>query len=81
MFSALAAKKTVIEYPVVVKADVQGSTEAIVNALNRLSTDEIKVRVLNSGVGAITESDVMLAQASGRRSSASTSVPTPRRAN
>lgn len=65
MFSALAAKQTVIEYPVVIKADVQGSTEAIVNALNRLSTDEIKVRVLHSGVGAITESDVGLAQASG----------------
>ncbi|QCI94989.1 translation initiation factor IF-2 [Novosphingobium sp. EMRT-2] len=65
MFSALAAKNTVIEYPLVVKADVQGSTEAIVNALNRISTDEIKVRILNSGVGAITESDVMLAQASG----------------
>ena len=65
MFSALAAKQTVIEYPEVIKADVQGSTEAIVNALNRLSTDEIKVRVLHSGVGAITESDVGLAQASG----------------
>ncbi|MFX8573889.1 hypothetical protein ABTM22_20360, partial [Acinetobacter baumannii] len=47
MFSALAAKQTVIEYPVVVKADVQGSTEAIVNALNRISTDEIKVRILS----------------------------------
>ncbi|MEI6643343.1 MAG: translation initiation factor IF-2 [Novosphingobium sp.] len=65
MFSALAAKQTVIEYPVVIKADVQGSTEAIVNALNRISTDEIKVRILASGVGAITESDVNLAQASG----------------
>ena len=65
MFSALAAKQAVIEYPVVVKADVQGSTEAIVNALNRISTDEIKVRILASGVGAITESDVNLAQASG----------------
>ncbi|MCW3798503.1 translation initiation factor IF-2 [Sphingomonas sp. BN140010] len=56
---------TTIEFPLVVKADVQGSTEAIVNALNRLSTDEIKVRILQSGVGAITESDVTLAQASG----------------
>jgi translation initiation factor IF-2 len=65
MFSALTAKQAVIEYPVVIKADVQGSTEAIVNALNRLSNDEIKVRVLQSGVGAITESDVSLAQASG----------------
>ena len=65
MFSALSAKQTVIEYPVVIKADVQGSTEAIVNALNRLSNDEIKVRILQSGVGAITESDVTLAAASG----------------
>ena len=65
MFSALTAKNAVIEYPVVIRADVQGSTEAIVNALGRLSNDEIKVRVLQSGVGAITESDVSLAQASG----------------
>jgi len=65
MFSALKAKEAVKEYPVVIKADVQGSTEAIVNALNRLSTDEIKVRVLQSGVGAITEGDVTLAQATG----------------
>ncbi|MEO7247391.1 MAG: translation initiation factor IF-2 [Novosphingobium sp.] len=65
MFSALADKQAVIEYPLVVKADVQGSTEAIINALNRLSNDDIKVRILSSGVGAITESDVMLAQASG----------------
>ena len=56
---------TVIEFPVVVKADVQGSAEAIGNALNRLSTDEIKVRILNSGVGAITESDVTLANSTG----------------
>lgn len=64
MFSALVDKANVIEYPVVVKADVQGSVQAIVSALNALSTDEIKVRVLASGVGAITESDVTLAQAS-----------------
>ncbi|WP_423142366.1 translation initiation factor IF-2 [Parablastomonas sp. CN1-191] len=65
MFSALKDKETVKEYALVVKSDVQGSTEAIVNALNRLSNDEIKVRVLHSGVGAITESDVTLAGASG----------------
>ncbi|MBA4755017.1 MAG: translation initiation factor IF-2 [Sphingobium sp.] len=62
MFSALSTK--VIEYPVVIRGDVQGSVEAIVNALNRISTDEIKVRILSSGVGAITESDVTLASAS-----------------
>ncbi|MBA3939917.1 MAG: translation initiation factor IF-2, partial [Sphingopyxis sp.] len=65
MFSALADKAKVIEYPVVIKGDVQGSVEAIVNALNRLSTDEIRVRVLQSGAGAITESDVTLAAATG----------------
>ena len=64
MFAGLAEKKA-MEFPVVVKADVHGSTEAIVSALNKLSTDEIKVRVLHSGVGAITESDVTLARASG----------------
>ena len=56
---------TTMEFPLVVKADVHGSVEAIVHSLNRLSTDEIKVRVLHSGVGAITESDVTLASASG----------------
>ncbi|MFL6758807.1 translation initiation factor IF-2 [Sphingomonas sp.] len=63
MFASHAS--TTKELPLVVKADVQGSVEAIVHALNRLSTDEIKVRVLHSGVGAITESDVTLASASG----------------
>ena len=62
MFSAL--NTTTIEYPIVVKGDVQGSVEAIISALNKASTDEIKVRVLHSGVGAITESDVTLAAAS-----------------
>ncbi|KPQ34464.1 MAG: translation initiation factor IF-2, partial [Porphyrobacter sp. HL-46] len=62
MFSSLSS--SVIEYPVVVKADVQGSVEAIVNALHNLSNDDIKVRVLHAGVGAITESDVTLAVAS-----------------
>ena len=65
MFSALAAKQNVIEYPVVIKADVQGSVEAINAALHNLSNDEIKVRILHSGVGAISETDVSLASASG----------------
>ncbi len=56
---------TTIEFPLLVKADVQGSAEAIVNALNKISTDEIRVRVLHSGVGAITESDVTLAASTG----------------
>jgi len=63
MFEALADKTNVIQFPVIIKGDVQGSVEAIVNALNKLSTDEIRVRVLQSGAGAITESDVTLAAA------------------
>ncbi|MGD9664440.1 MAG: translation initiation factor IF-2 [Novosphingobium sp.] len=63
MFSSL--KSDVIEFPLVVKADVQGSVEAINTALHNLSNDEIKVRILHSGVGAISESDVTLASASG----------------
>ncbi len=62
MFSKLTSD--LVEFPVVVKADVQGSAEAIVTALHNLSNDDIKVRVLSSGVGAITESDVSLASAS-----------------
>ena len=64
MFSALKEKQA-IEYPLVVKADTQGSVEAIVGAINKISTDLIKARVLHSGVGGITESDVTLAGASG----------------
>ncbi|MEL6875590.1 MAG: translation initiation factor IF-2 [Pseudomonadota bacterium] len=62
MFSAAA--DSAVEFPLLVKADVQGSTEAIVQALNKISNDDIKVRILHSGVGAITESDVTLAAAS-----------------
>ncbi len=64
MFSALAANKA-IEYPLVVKADTQGTVEAIVAAINKISTDDIKARILHSGVGGITESDVNVAAASG----------------
>ncbi|MBA3578201.1 MAG: translation initiation factor IF-2, partial [Sphingomonas sp.] len=63
MFATHAS--TTIEFPLVVKADVQGSVEAIVSAVNKISTDEIRVRVLQSGVGAITESDVTLASSTG----------------
>ena len=51
--------------PLVVKADVQGSSEAIQGALAKLGTDEVAVQILQSGVGGITESDVILAHASG----------------
>jgi translation initiation factor IF-2 len=52
------------ELKLVVKADVQGSAEALVKALSELSTDKVKVNVIHSGVGGITENDVMLASAS-----------------
>ena len=51
--------------PLIVKADVQGSQEALVQSLNKLSTDEVRVNVIHGAVGGITESDVNLAQASG----------------
>lgn len=57
--------ENVSELPILVKADVQGSAEAIVQAMDKIGNDEVRVRVLHSGVGAITESDVGLAEASG----------------
>jgi len=53
------------ELPILMKADVQGSAEAIVQAMEKIGNDEVRVRVLHSGVGAITETDVGLAEASG----------------
>ncbi|MGB5559886.1 MAG: translation initiation factor IF-2 [Paracoccaceae bacterium] len=59
------ADETVAEMPIIVKADVQGSAEAIVQAMEKIGNDEVRVRVLHYGVGAITESDIGLAEASG----------------
>ena len=59
------ADQSVSELPVIVKGDVQGSTEAIIQALEKVGNDEVRVRVLHYGVGAITDSDVGLAEASG----------------
>ncbi|MGB1387466.1 MAG: translation initiation factor IF-2 [Paracoccaceae bacterium] len=56
--------ENVAELPILVKADVQGSAEAIVQAMEKIGNDEVRVRVLHSGVGAITETDVGLAEAS-----------------
>ena len=53
------------EFPLVIKADVQGSLEAIIGALDKLATEEVAARVLHAGVGGISESDVTLAEASG----------------
>jgi translation initiation factor IF-2 len=52
------------ELRLIIKADVQGSVEALTESLERLSTDEVKLKVIHSSVGAVTESDVMLASAS-----------------
>ena len=60
-----AGKDKVRELPLVIKGDVQGSVEAIIGSVNRFNSDEVTVRVLHSGVGAITESDVTLANATG----------------
>ena len=57
--------ENVTEMPILVKADVQGSSEAIVQAMEKIGNDEVRVRVLHSGVGAITETDIGLAEASG----------------
>jgi translation initiation factor IF-2 len=59
------ADKSVAELPIIMKADVQGSAEAIVQALEKIGNEEVRVRVLHFGVGAITESDITLAEASG----------------
>lgn len=53
------------ELPIIVKADVQGSVEAVRSSLEKISNDEVRVRVIHGAVGAINESDVMLADASG----------------
>ena len=64
LFSEIQEKEGKSEFPLVVKADVQGSVEALAGALDRLGTDEVAVRMLHAGVGGITESDVTLATAS-----------------
>ncbi|MDR2766674.1 MAG: translation initiation factor IF-2, partial [Holosporaceae bacterium] len=64
MFSQLSANEKLRVLPIIIKADVQGSSEAIHSSLQKLSTDEVAVNVLHYGVGEITESDVVLARAS-----------------
>jgi translation initiation factor IF-2 len=53
------------DFPLIIKGDVQGSVEAIIGSLDKLGTDEVGARVVHSGVGGITESDVTLAESSG----------------
>ncbi len=64
MIAKAKADKDISELPLVVKADVQGSAEAIVQALEKINNEEVRVLILHSGVGAVTESDVVLAEAS-----------------
>ena len=52
------------ELPIILKADVQGSAEVLADTLSKLSTEKVKIKILHSGVGAITENDVLLASAS-----------------
>jgi len=61
---AQLAAGDVKELPLIIKADVQGSVEVLGDTLNKLSTDRVKVKVIHAGVGAITETDVLLASAS-----------------
>jgi len=63
LFSQIQAGK-VKELNIIVKADVQGSVEAVKQSLERLSNDEVKIKAIHGGVGAITETDVMFASAS-----------------
>jgi translation initiation factor IF-2 len=63
VFSQMTAGE-IKSVPVLIKSDVHGSAEALRDALNKLSNDEVKVNVINSGVGGITESDATLAAAS-----------------
>ena len=53
------------ELPLVIKADVQGSAEVLEEMLPKLSTDQVKLKIISAGVGAVTENDVLLASASG----------------
>ena len=62
---AIAGKTAAKELPIIVKSDVHGSAEAIVGSLQKFHDEEVKVKVLLSGVGAINESDVTLAQSTG----------------
>jgi translation initiation factor IF-2 len=64
-FSKLVAEGTVSTLPLVIKGDVDGSVQAVADSLEQLSTDEVQVEIIHRGVGAINESDVLLAQTAG----------------
>ncbi len=75
---AIAGKTSAKEFAVIVKSDVHGSAEAIVGSMSKFNGDEVKVRVIHSGVGAINESDITLAQATGAMLIAFNVRPTPK---
>lgn len=64
LFSQIAQGE-VKELPIIVKADVQGSVEAVKQSLEKLTNDEVRVKVIHGAVGAVSENDIMLAEASG----------------
>ncbi|WP_283149772.1 translation initiation factor IF-2 [Silvimonas soli] len=64
MFAQMAEGGEVQRLPIIIKSDVQGSLEALAGSLQKLSTDEVRVQILHSGVGGISESDINLALAS-----------------
>lgn len=75
---AIAGKTAARELNVIVKSDVHGSTEAIIGSISKFNGDEVKVRVLHSGVGALNESDIGLSQATGAMIIAFNVRPTPK---
>jgi translation initiation factor IF-2 len=64
-FAHFLAEGEVSTLPIIVKADVDGSVQAVADSLEQLSTDEVKVEIIHRGVGAINESDVLLAETAG----------------
>ena len=64
LFLRAAGNSKIKELPLIIKGDVHGSIEAIINSLNKIHSDEVKLRILHHAVGGISESDVTLAQAS-----------------
>jgi translation initiation factor IF-2 len=65
LFQKASGTGFIKELPVIIKGDVHGSIEAIIGSLNKIESDEVKIKVLHSAVGGITESDVTLATAAG----------------
>ena len=64
IFSDMSSSDKLTELPIIIKADVKGSVEAIISSVEKLSNDEVKIKVIHSAVGGITESDIILAKAS-----------------